>query len=331
MTWAAPRPLPALLLQARPNQVPEFQQLCDFAVVASKLQTLPVADDPVFRPPSPQAKAELGRVRKAVLGGNVGDAALQALFAGPEGPTLARMALQDRDPRVQLTAVRQAAILAEKHPRLFGFLPTLDAKTQVDLAEALVRFDFATHCDTPVLFALDGLRHPDPTIVGLVVHQTLALAAHLRHPAPLNRLVDWLVTPAGHPRLRAATLRSLGEAGYLHLVPALQLLRNSTQRMVANEALVALAVSAPLEVVQQVPALVASPLADGVATGLRVARVTHAHDPGKLLMTVTALQRSKQVWRDPVTGQGVPIGVLARQVLAAWALDPDSILRHGAK
>ena len=308
------------LIAAVANHPPQLRQLCDFAVAAAQLQALPLADDPVFRPPTPQRKAELGRIRKSIMGGANAEPELRALFAGPEGPTLARMALQDHDPRMQLAAVRAAVGLAKAHPRLFGFMPTLDAKTPAALADALVAFDFATQCDTPVLFAQDGLGHPDAGVVKHIVAETVAVSAQTGHPAALNRMVDWMLAPAAPPKLRADAIRALAGAGYVHLVPALQRLRHEPNRMIAHEALIALAVVAPLEVAALVPTMLASPLPDVAATGLRMARMTHASEPGKIVGAVTSLQRSNAVWKDELSAERVPIGGLATAVLAAWAM-----------
>ena len=302
------------------NVVPRLQKLCDFAVIAAQLQSLPVADDPVFRQPTAQKKAELGKIRKEILeGGGVG-LTLAQLLAGPEGPTLARLALQDKDPRVALVAVQAAVPLARQHPRLFAFLPTLDAKTPSALALAMIDFDFATGCDTPALFALDALAHPDSKVVAAVLDRTLALASHTRQSAALNRVVDWLRNGKGPPALRVHAARQLGNAGYLALLPLWTALAADRDAQVALEAIVAQARLLAIAVAPKVLTLLGDSRPAHQIAGLRAAVFSLALDRLSALTVLKFLEKSKNVWRDPASGQTVQVAVVAARVLARLEL-----------
>ncbi len=316
--------LRALLPAGQPNRPVQPRPLCDFARMAAALQSLPLAQDAVFRAPAPAAKAELGRLRKrALAGADVADD-LRALFEQRDGPALARLALQDKDTRVALLAVHAAIGLAERHPRLHAFVPTLDARTAVDLALALVRFNFATWCDTPVLFALDALHHPDSRVVAAAAHQAVDLADQTTASAPLNRVVHWLASGTGQPALRVAIARRLGNAGYLHLLPLWQKLAADRDPAVVAEAQVAAARLSPADA----RAWVASALADRVpwrqVTALRAAVLAYAFDPAAVAAPLQKLCESRATWRDPADGAPVQVASVckrARAILAAQPVD----------
>lgn len=298
--------------------------LCDFAAQAAKLQAQPMDQDPVFRPPSPQAKGALGVVRKRLMQGEAAaQEDLRTLLAGPEGATLARLAIQDGDPKVQLAAVRAATPQAQNHPRLFAFLPTLDTKTAAELALAIVDFDFATGCDAPVLFALDGLGHPAASVVQALIDKVGALAATHRDAAPVDRLVAWLMRREGSAPLRARAVRVLGQRGLLNLATTWQKLAGDSAPEVAGEAWSAWARVAPGQV--QV-ALAAGGLADPRPLlqwgALRAAADACALDPARCEKLVRPLLASKAQLADPVTGSSVRIGAVAAQVLAYWGVAP---------
>lgn len=316
-------PLPAdLLVAAVPNRPLRVQKLCDFAAEASRLQGLPVNDDPVFRRPSDAKKAELGRIRKAIIAGGDGDRDLAALLAGSEGASLARLALNDRDRRVQLAAVRGAVPLAQDHPRLYAFLPTLDANTEKNLALAMLDLDFATRCDTPILFALDALAHPDPEVVARAADKLLQLAGTMRDTGPVDRLADWLARPARLSWLRVRVARRLGAMGFLHLAPRWTALQKDPDAAVAAEALVARALLAPEELAPLAEPLLRDRKPDRQILGLRLALLTHADRQSDLLALVQGLAQSRAQWRDLATREAVAVAAVAKAVLGRWSLRP---------
>ncbi len=301
------------------------KKLCDFAAHASQAQALPMANDPVFRPPTAESKAALGVVRKDLMTASEPTATASAerrlaeLLNSAEGPSLARLALLDRNPTVQLAGIRAAVRLAAQHPRLFAFLPTLDAKTPPNLARAIVAFDFATQCDAPVLFSLDGLEHPDAGVVADLVDRTAALGAEFRDAAPVDRLVAWVMRRQGPVAVRARAVRALGELGLVHLNTAWQQLAGDANPEVAAEAWPAWARVAPGAT--QV-SLNAGGFADPrplLAWGaLRAAADACALSPGACAKPVRAFLASKVSVTDPVTGERVELASLAQQVLNYW-------------
>ncbi|MBI5611034.1 MAG: hypothetical protein HY902_19335 [Deltaproteobacteria bacterium] len=302
------------------------QKLCDFAVQASRAQALPMDQDPVFRAPPAEAKAALGVLRKDLMAGQpevvaAAERQLAELLHGPHGPTLARLAMLDRTPAVQLAGIRAALPLASQHPRLFAFLPTLDAKTPPALARAVVAFNFATHCDAPVLFSLDGLEHPDPAVVADLIDRTAALAGHLRDAAPIDRLVAWLMRRQGPPVLRARAVRALGHLGLVKLSNVWQQLAGDASPEVAAEAWPAWAQVAPGAA--QV-GLSAGGFADSrplLSWGaLRAAADACALVPDRCDRAVRGYLGSKVAVIDPISGEKVQLSRVAEQVLRYWSV-----------
>jgi len=284
--------------------------------MAAELQRVPLAQDAVFRPPTVLGKAELGRLRKQPPPGQALEGALDGLFGQPDGPALARLAVQDKDPRVAVAAVRAAAVLAERHPRLYAFLPTLDARTSVELAQAIVQFDFATGCDTPVHFALDALHHPDARVVAMAAHGALDLAEATTASAPLNRTVQWLADAKGSPALRVAIARRLGNAGFVQLLPLWQRLAADRDLAVAAEAQVAAARLSPAAARGWVKAAMADRSPWRQITALRAAPLAYAFDPDALSGHLARLCASSAFWRDAANGAPVRVADVCARVSA---------------
>jgi hypothetical protein len=295
--------------------------LCDFARLAAQQQALPADQDPVFRQPSAEAKAALGRTRKALMAGEPnGQAQLGELLRGPEGPTLARLALQDRDRKVQTAAAVAATPLAGQHPRLFAFLPVIDATTPPALALALLRMDFATGCDTPVLYALDALDHPSAEVVELALRLAIGQAGEGQSAAPVNRVVAWLERRSGPPRLRGLAMRLVGGLGLLHLSQALERLSRDADPLVAGEARVAWAKVSPGLAAKQLPAWWADPKPCGQVAALRAVAEIGADQPEAHLPRLRAALANPALCRDGVTGEQTSVASTAHAVLNYWEL-----------
>lgn len=300
-------------------QAPQRTALCDFAKLAAQQQALPMADDPVFRPPTPDAKAQLGRTRKAILSGDVtGEAQLQALLGGPEGPTLARLALQDRDLRVQVAAAKAAVGLASLHPRLFAFVPGMDRTTPANLALALVNLDFATGCDTPILYALDALDHPAAEVVEQAIRKTAALAARIRSPAPVDRVAAWLERRGGPPRLRLLGVRLLGGQGLVHLTGLMARLSNDPDAAVAGEARVGWARLAPGDAAKHAAGWWQDRRACAQVAALRATAELAANNPADYLKHLQQAARNSASCIDPLTNSPRKVSEVAQQVLVYW-------------
>lgn len=278
-----------------------------------------MAEDPVFRPPSPEAKAQLGRTRKAILTGDpTGDAQLQALVSGPQGPSLARLALQDRDPRMQLAAAKAATGLAKAHPRLFAFLPTLDRNTPSNLALALVRLDFATACDTPVLYALDALDHPSAEVVELAVRLVAAQAQHIRSPAPVDRVAAWLERRSGPPKQRLLAVRLLADLGLVHLSGLMGRLSRDPDAAVAGEARVGWARLAPVDASKSAATWWQDRRPCAQLATLRAVALLGAAEPAVHLASVQSATQNSAICGDPLTGLPRKVSEVAQQVLDYW-------------
>lgn len=308
-------------VRPRRDQPLQRAALCDFARLAAQQQALPAAEDPVFRQPSAEAKAALGRARKALIAGEPnGHTQLSELFRGPDGPTLARLALQDRDRKVQTAAAEAATPLAKQHPRLFAFLPVIDAATPQALALALLRMDFATGCDTPVLYALDALDHPAPEVVELALRLAISQASEVQSAAPVNRVVAWLERRSGPPRLRGLAMRLVGNLGLLHLSQALERLSRDADPLVAGEARVAWAKVSPGLAAKQLPAWWADPKPCAQLAALRAVAEIGAEQPEAHLPKLRAALANPALCRDGVTGDQTSVGSTAQAVLNYWDL-----------
>lgn len=314
--------LRALLPAGQPNRPTALRPLCDFAKAASALQALPLAEDAVFRAPHPRAKAELGRLRKQPQSEADLASGLRALLAERDGPAVARLAVQDKDPRLALAAIRAAVPLAFQHPRLYAFLPTLDARTPTELALALVAFDFATRCDTPILFALDALHHLDGRVVAAAAHAAVDLAEQTTASAPLNRVVQWLAAGKGPAGLRVAIARRLGNAGYLHLLPLWQKLAGDPDPAVVAEAQVAAARLAPADARIWVAAALADRAPWRQVTALRAAAIAYALDPAAIASSLEKPCAGTAIWRDPASGAPVQVAAVCKRARAILRAEP---------
>ncbi len=302
------------------------EKLCDFAVHASRAQALPMDQDPVFHAPPAEVKAALGVLRKDLMAGDpavvaAAERQLAQLLQGPHGATLARLAMLDRTPMVQLAGIRAALPLAAQHPRLFAFLPTMDAKMAPPLAQAVVAFDFATRCDAPVLFSLDGLDHPDPGVVANLIDRTVALAGQMRDAPPVDRLVAWVLRRQGPAGLRARAVRGLGQLGLVKLTTVWQQLAGDASPEVAAEAWPAWAQVAPADA--QV-GLNAGGFTDSrplLAWGaLRAAADACALVPDRCDRPVRGFLSSKVAVVDPISGAKVQLAQVAQQTLQYWSV-----------
>ncbi len=278
-----------------------------------------MAADPVFRPPTPEAKAQLGRTRKAIFSGDPGGPAqLQALFDGPEGPALARLALQDRDPRMQIAAATAATSLAKAHPRLFAFLPGLNRSTPPRLALATLQLNFATGCDTPMLFGMDALDHPSAEVVELAIRLSVAQTQQIRSPALADRVAAWLERRSGPARLRILAVRLLADLGAVHLTGLMARLSKDGDPLVTGEARVGWARLAPEDAGKQAEAWSQDRRPCSQMAALRATAEIGAANPWPLIPAVRLAARSPAVCADPLTGTALKVSDVAQQVLAYW-------------
>jgi hypothetical protein len=226
------------------TRVQERQPFCDFGAHSAALQNVAVQADPVFRQPGPSAKQALAAQRKRLLEG-LPAPDLAALFAGPDGPALVRLALQERDPRTLEAVLSAAQPVARRHPRLAALALDHVLSPHVEVATAAVGLAFATGCDAPSLYALDGLAHPDERVQRAVLAHLAILLQNHRDIGLASRLCRWLEEGKAPVTSRVLALRLLASVGWMPAEPTLQGLSQSTEPAVAAEALVAWAVVAP--------------------------------------------------------------------------------------
>lgn len=292
----------------------ERELWCNFGAHAQQMASVPATADPVFRTPTPQAKARLGEARKPLLGkANATPAqraTLAALFAGPEGPTLARLALSDADPGMLATSLDAARPIAMVHPRLAGFVTPLAVHADPRVAEAAVHFLFATGCDTPALFALDALRHPSETVQLAVVAEVQTSLRTRRDLGLAGRLLGWVTEGKASPTARAEAIRKVGEVGWLPATQEFRGLTKDASGLVSGEALVALAAVAPGEAEPLLPAWLSSRDPVRRAAGVRAAANALASRPERLAKLLEPLRRDPQV------------SALVAQALAYARLEP---------
>jgi hypothetical protein len=275
------------------------QLWCDFGAHAQQMASIAAAADPVFRTPTPLAKARLGEARKPLLGkANATPAqraTLTSLFAGPEGPTLARMAFSDAKPGMLATSLEAARPIASAHPRLAGFVTPLALHPDPRVAEAAVRFLFATGCDTPALYALDALRHPSEAVQLAVVAEVQASLRTRRDLGLAGRLLGWVKEGKASPTARAEAIRKVGEIGWLPATPEFRALTKDSSALVAGEALVALAAVAPGEAEPLLSIWLSSRESVRRAAGVRAAANALASRPERMATLLEPLRRDPQV------------------------------------
>lgn len=310
-----------VLASARTQRLP----WCDFGSHARQFAALPPASDPVFRQPSDAAKAKFGQVRKELMLGTTTPAlAIQqwrALFAQADGPALARLGVQDADARVAAAVLEAARTVVAMHPRVFALAADRFRHPDPAVAIAAVHMAFATGCDAPALYALDGLHHPDAT-VQLATVEAVAEAARTRLDIGLaDKVAAWLDAGEGQPQARRTALRMLGRIGWLPATATLQKLTRSAQPDEAAEALVALAVVAPTEAAPLLEAWLRdkAPVKRGAAA--RAVAQVLAMDVAKAQRLLHPLLSDRAAGADPLAPK-TTVAEVARQALAWVQQDP---------
>ena len=222
---------------------------CDMAAHIARMQPVALAQDPLFRRPTPKGKERLLAVRA------LSDAAktphnrklvrrqLRALFAGAQGPVLARLSLQDRSPIFRAVALQEAVDLARKHPRLASFAGGDVSHTDPKLAAAAVRVLLNSRCDTAANYALDGLLHTSAMVRKTVVQEVFAAAEETTDIGLVKRLLKHMMESEKDAHIKAATVRRVGQMGWLPAAAQLASLATSKTAGVLTrcEALVAAA------------------------------------------------------------------------------------------
>lgn len=306
----APKPGPA---KVWPRRVP----WCDFAKHAQGLAAVPVAQDPVFRTPTPARLAAMEAILSTprATPRATRAAALTALFQGDDGAALARVALSATDPKRLALALQAATPLATNHPRLAGLVTGQLAHPEPEVAEWTVHLLFQTGCDSPALYAMDGLQHASEPVRKATVGHVMDAAT--RHPdiGLMAKMSTWLENPTATRLEKVRTLRMLGDLGWLPATPTLQRLVGAKDPVVAAEALVALARVAPQTAAPWLKpwAKDRNPLRRAAAA--RAAADVFALDPDRGRQLLGPLLADKARVPMPDEG-GATVGELARRALA---------------
>ncbi|GEM_PF-2929150 len=237
MVVVAPLPANATATLAKP--------WCDMGAHIAQMQPVAMAEDPVFRRPTPAGKAALGAVRKELLMQAKGPkrrraiAQLGVLFASKEGPVLARLALQDASIAVRLPALHKVLRLAPAHPRLASFAGHDVSHKDPAVATAAAHVLLASGCDTAGSYALDALAHNTASVrltAALAAIETTTTHADMGQLARVLEHIDGTEKDAATV---AAITRRLGQVGWLPAAPVVGKLRKHTDATVRCEASVA--------------------------------------------------------------------------------------------
>jgi hypothetical protein len=325
----APGPLLAQTMQplgvlARP-QVTARQPWCDFGAHARQFAALAPAADPVFRQPSESDKARFGQVRKAVMLGTLDRSAalpqLRALFAEFDGPALARLGVQDADAKVAALVLEAARAVVAVHPRIFALAADRFHHPDPAVALAAVHMAFATGCDAPALYALDGLHHPDVT-VQLATLAEVAQASRTRLDIGLaDKVAAWLDAGQGLAEARLSGLRMLGELGWLPATATLDRLTRGVKTTEAAEAFAALAVVAPTEVTPRLEAWLHDKAPVKRAAAARAVAQVLAMEPARVQRLLQPLLNDRALGADALAPRST-VAEVASRALARVRMEP---------
>ncbi len=291
---------------------------CDFGNQAKVFIATPPSADPVFRNPTDLTKAKLGVLRKNLMLGTLDRHAavvqLRTLFALPDGPSLARLAVMDADPKWAVAALDAAQSIAPQHPRLFALVTEKFAHPDAAVAEAAIRLAFSTACDVPALYALDGLHHPDARVQAATV-ALLAEAARRRTDLGLvGKLLEWLESGDGAAQARLAAIRALGELAWLPATGVLDRLARTGKPNEAAEAFVALAAVSPWTVTGRLETWLRDKAPVKRAAGARAAAQALALEQAKVEKWLTALLEDRATGADPLA-PATTVGQVAQKAM----------------
>lgn len=247
-TWPAPMRVGSARGVTSASKATIRRKWCNYGLHTQRLQPLPLAQDAVFRRPTPASRQALRSLVERVVALAPGrpiaahtQAAMTALMRSSDGPTLARISLQHKDPRVRLLAARSATVVVRRHPRLAGFAMERIPDADPDLAIAVMRCLMAARCDTPAVHATDGLEHKDRRVRAATIDAVLRSAAAWSDIGLMGQLLQHVGSSELDPLLRATVARGMAELGWLPAGPLLAKLAQDPDPRVRGEALVALA------------------------------------------------------------------------------------------
>lgn len=221
---------------------------CDLGKQVVAAMPAPFKVDPVFRRPTELLRAEIAVAMKEIERARPGSADEKAklariteLIRGQEGPALLRTALRHPGSRGRTAALEAARPIVAKHPRLAGFA-TGDLKAKEPArARAAVLFTLAARCDTPALYAMDGLEHPHASVRETTLRGALRTAAILTDQGIMQLVANHIMKTEQLPRLRALYARGLGQLGWAPGTTSLVTLLQDKSALVRSEAMVAVA------------------------------------------------------------------------------------------
>ncbi|MCO4761973.1 MAG: hypothetical protein KC502_10745 [Myxococcales bacterium] len=255
-------------------------------------------------------------------------AEIQALFRGPHGPALARLALLHNGEKARIAALQAATELIGRHPRLAGFVAGDLTSPNTQLAQAAVRMSLAARCDTPALYAMTGLEHVRPAVRRVTIRGVLLTAGQFGDRGLMQILAKHIETTEKKPSLRALFARGVGLLGWAPAEPTLRQLLRDKAPVVRAEATVALARItgvAPPTVLR----LAKGRSAVGRLAAIRaLAAVTSSN---RAITQLRALRKDNRRANDPLgIGPALVVGASAKEGLA-WHGPPNQLTSSAAE
>jgi hypothetical protein len=283
---------------------------CDMAALVARMQPVPLAQDPVFRRPTPIGKEKLQAVRAMVANAktkrdqHVAKAQLRALYSGREGPVLARLSLQMTDAMFRAVALGEVARLAKKHPRLASFAGQDVRHADPSVASGAVRVLLASRCDTAAHYALEGLLHADPRVRRSVATEVLDAATVTTDIGLVGKLLAHIGSAETDSSLRAAVYRKIGAIGWLPAAAPLASVASQKKQpaLVRCEAAVAHAVITGDATEPETRQLLASKSPWLRLCGVRVVAAGMTGRPTSGAAMLKPLMNDKNVAKDPLGG-----------------------------
>lgn len=326
------RVAPGIAMTALGDDAPVRRRWCDLGAHAHAAQPAPFAIDPIFHRPPEVLRGRMAVAIKQVELSRAGSDAertatqrIITLMAGPEGPALARMALMQRGNRGRIAALRGALVLVAAHPRLAGFVANdLHAKEPAR-ARAAVELSFAARCDTPGLYAMDGLDHASPNVREAVILGALRTAQTLDDRDLMGILAAHITKKEPTPRLRALYARGVGQAGWAPSTDAVRRLLADKSPIVRAEAAVALTrlTGAPPPEVQR---LIAARAPASRISAIRA--LAAAHPAPSVVTALRGMLRDKRRATDPLATGRAEVHPWTVSDAAAEALAWHGAARH---
>lgn len=244
------------------------------------------------------------------------EAALRALIAGAEGPSIARLALQHRAAAVRQVAAEATEAIVGRHPRLSSFAMGTLSSGPPALAIASMRVLLAAGCDTPALYAMDALSHPERQVREAAIEAAFRVSERRADSGLLAQVFEHALTEESDVRLRALVARGIGEVGWLPGTATLERLLEDPDPAVRGEAMVAHAAVAHATDRTRIARALADKRPIIRAAAVRAAALAFAMMPEQGRALLSPLLGQRAAVRDPL-GVSPPttIGALARRAL----------------